>query len=49
MAVVVVAHLQLDPVDLAGERGLFGAGAGSDRGAGLAADVDALVGGEDEG
>jgi hypothetical protein len=48
MAVVVAAHLELDPVDLAGELAALYVALGSDGGPGFAADVESLVSREDE-
>ena len=47
VVVVVVADVDLHPVDLAGELAAVGAVVGGDRGAGLVADVGGLVRGED--
>ena len=48
VGVVVVADLELDPVDLAGEHTALHVILGGDRGPGLAANVQAFVGREDE-
>jgi hypothetical protein len=49
VAVVVVAHLELDPVDLAGELAALYVALRCDSGTGLSADVEPLVGREDIG
>jgi hypothetical protein len=48
VAVVVLADLELDPVELAGERAGVHVVVGGDGGPGLSADVEAFVGREDE-
>jgi hypothetical protein len=49
VAEVVLAHLELDSVDLARERAVLDVALGSDGRSGLTADINAFVGREDDG